>query len=136
MKTVKYEFSPLILAVEQNRSDIVSLFLSYPDTDVDQTDKFESTPLHLACDLGTIEVARILTKHNATIDKQNKYTVTPLWYAIYHGREDLTWFLIDNGAKLSNMWRDPLAYAKIWGLQDKFLYSLLGTTMINHITTK
>ena len=86
--------SPLYIAAEKNRSGIVRLLLNYPGTDVNQANNVESTPLHSACERGYSKVAKILIKHNATIDKLNKYEATPLYYAISNGHEDLTPHLV------------------------------------------
>ena len=87
------------------------------------------TPLHMACQEGNIEIARILIQNNATVDALNKYTVTPLYYAIYYGYENITWLLLDNGAKVSYLSQDPLLTAKHNG-QTSFVNRLLGKNNI------
>ena len=83
------------------------------------------TPLHLACQEGHIETARILIQNNASVDKLTKYRITPLYHAIYNCYEDITWLLLDNGAKVSYLWQDPLPAAKL-KKQNNFVHKLLG----------
>ena len=73
-----------------------------------------------------METAKILIVNNATIDKQDRYLRTPLFFAVGMGHEDLVWFLLEKGAKLSNIRLNPLVEPRSKGL-DTFVNSLLGT---------
>ena len=85
-----------------------------------------TTALHTTCFHGHMETAKILLANNAIIDKQDKYLRTPLFFAVGMGHEDLVWFLLEKGAKLSNIRLNPLVKPRSKGL-DTFVNSLLGT---------
>ena len=47
------------------------------------------TPLHLACKKGHLEVVKVLLKHKADINFQDKYGRCPLEEAIDYGHDDV-----------------------------------------------
>ena len=53
-------------------------------------DKHGNTPLHLACMLGNIEVAKRLINANAKVKIRNKQMWTPLNEAISYGNRELS----------------------------------------------
>ena len=87
--------------------------------------KIGDSPLHMACKKGNKESARILINNNATLNNTNTYGATPLYNSIANNHEELTWFLLDNGAKLSDMRMDPFGGLRARGM-NTFLHRLLG----------
>ncbi|XP_076083279.1 uncharacterized protein LOC143054234 [Mytilus galloprovincialis] len=57
-----------------------------------------SSPLHLACFMGRIDVVRCLLNHNANINMTKEDGTTPLFYACEVGHEDIVCLLLDKGA--------------------------------------
>lgn len=62
-------------------------------------DKYENTPLHLACMLGHIEISRLLVLGGATVKIRNKQSWTPLNEAISFGSRDLIRFTLEKFEK-------------------------------------
>ncbi|XP_063397222.1 ankyrin-1-like [Mytilus trossulus] len=58
-----------------------------------------SSPFHIACFMGWLDVARVLLKHNANLDMTKKDGTTPLFYACEVGHEDIVRLLLNKGAK-------------------------------------
>lgn len=56
---------------------------------LDMKDKFENTPLHLACMLGNLEMVKMLADAGATVKIRNAQMWTPLNEAISFGNRDL-----------------------------------------------
>ncbi|CAG2205865.1 unnamed protein product [Mytilus edulis] len=57
-----------------------------------------SSPLHIACFMGRIDVVRCLLDHNANINMTKEDGTTPLFYACEVGHEDIVRLLLDKGA--------------------------------------
>ncbi|XP_063411656.1 ankyrin repeat domain-containing protein 50-like [Mytilus trossulus] len=57
-----------------------------------------SSPLHIACFVGRIDVVRCLLNHNANINIMKEDGTTPLYYASEVGHEDIVRLLLDKGA--------------------------------------
>ncbi|XP_052073090.1 ankyrin-1-like isoform X3 [Mytilus californianus] len=57
-----------------------------------------SSPLHIACFKGSIDVVRCLLNHNANINMTKEDGTTPLFYACEVGHEDIVRLLLDKGA--------------------------------------
>ena len=117
------------LHVAASDGDVISIRMLLNSTGGQQSlstlSKTGDTPLHMACQKGQIEAARILINNNVSIDDTNNYGATPLYYSIANGHEELTWFLLDNGAKLSNIRGDPIGAACARG-QNTFVHRLLS----------
>ena len=78
--------SPLILAAEHQRSDLVSLFLDM-GADVDSVFEDEgkindTTALHIAASNNDIKTIEVLLKHNANTNLRDRYGRTPLDIAV------------------------------------------------------
>ncbi|VDI04473.1 Hypothetical predicted protein [Mytilus galloprovincialis] len=57
-----------------------------------------SSPLHIACFMGRIDIVRCLLDHNANINITNEDGTTPLYFACELGHEDIVRLLLDKGA--------------------------------------
>jgi ankyrin repeat protein len=68
------------------------------NANVNQCNKYNDTPLHLACSNGHGEVACMLINHNANVNQGNKYNNTPLHWACMYGHGKVACMLIDHGA--------------------------------------
>lgn len=58
----------------------------------------EETPLHLAAEYGSADVAALLLEHGADVDARNKLGVTPLQCAASRGDKNIASLLIKRGA--------------------------------------
>jgi len=50
---------------------------------VSAIDRFGATPLHLACQQGHLEAAKLLLSAGAPVDARDSYGNTPLWRAVF-----------------------------------------------------
>ncbi len=86
-------------AVEGRAGDVVRLLAE--GEDVAASDNAQLTPLHMACQQGHVEVARVLVEAGAPIDARDSYGNTPLWKAVFAfqgGEPTLIRLLLDAGA--------------------------------------
>ncbi|KAL7738469.1 hypothetical protein ACLKA6_006777 [Drosophila palustris] len=56
------------------------------------------TPLHYAADFGQLKVLKFLTEIGADVNKEDKYSITPLLAAIWEGHTECVEFLLEKGA--------------------------------------
>ena len=101
-KLLKTGASPLHIATENNKVDIVSLFLSFPETDVNQADSGGWTPLHSAAYEGFFNIVEILlhtAKGYLCLNSLNDYGNTPLNIAVMNNQIDIVNVLLENDAK-------------------------------------
>src|SRR5512140_3597079 len=63
-------------------------------------DRLGFTPLHLAAQQCSIDVARVLLDHGASVDQPNSFGHTPLFVAVFNsrGRGELIELLRERGA--------------------------------------
>ena len=60
-----------------------------------------SPPLHTACNDGYLEIAKLLVKHGADVDKGDDVNFTPLHYASEEGHKKVVVYLIrEAGCKI------------------------------------
>ncbi len=91
----------LLEAVDNNKIDIVKLFIKY-GADVNVTGfREDSTPLHLAAIRGYEDIVKILIDNGAKIDMRNRMEETPLMYAAQKGHYNVAELLIQNGADIN-----------------------------------
>lgn len=95
--------------------------------DLNQGDRQGFTPLHLAAQQGSIDVARLLLKHGACVDQPNSFGNTPLFIAVFNsqGRGDLIKLLREHGAdpmKENNSRQTPVGLARLIGNYDVARY--------------
>lgn len=95
-----FMFSELHLACQQEQLDVVEKLLT-EGHDINVVDKFGRTPLILASEKGSIEVAIYLIDKKANINVQeNRYGKTALICASMQGNEKLLSALLDGGADI------------------------------------
>ena len=58
-----------------------------------------TTPLHLACEKGKVDVVRLLLDKGAAVDRADKDGATPLWIACQKGHVDAARLLLEKGAE-------------------------------------
>ena len=89
--------------------------------DVDATNSFGWTPLHLAALNGYVEVCRLLIDREADINAMTISNWTPLHHAAFRGHVKVCRLLIDRGASvhaIDDEGLTPLHYAAWWGQAD------------------
>ena len=83
-------------------SQIVRLLLDRGGADVNAQNKYEKTPLHVACFAGNSESAQILLDHGAELSARNAQGRTPLHEAVegsrYYPGNHIAWLLLKCGA--------------------------------------
>jgi ankyrin repeat protein len=73
------------------------------NANVNHGNKYNNTPLHLACTNGHGEVACMLIDHNANVNQCNIYNTTPLHFACMYGHVEVACTLIDHGADFNSI---------------------------------
>ena len=91
---------PLGRAVRRGNLTMVARLLR-AGADIEQTDKVQHTPMHLAAFFGRNDILRILTQHGGDVDARNRDKNTPLHQAAFTGGVDAINILIQAGAHVS-----------------------------------
>lgn len=100
-------------AAYKGHPDLMKL-LMYSGVDLQKTDNFGSTPLHLACLSGNLMCVRLLCeKNNFDLEPKDKNQKTPLMLAQSHRHNDVVKMLY-TVIKRRSRWLPPLS--EIWGL--------------------
>ena len=90
--------------------------------DVNATDEYGDTPLHIAVFYGYIGICELLLKNKANVNAINKKGSTPLHIAELYGYIGICELLLDNGANvnITNEWGDtPSTYSnRVWLYRD------------------
>jgi len=76
--------------------------------------KMGNTPLHLAMNMGYIDIVKLLLAKGADVNARDSYSSTPLHYAAKSGRKDIAELLLAKGAEVNAKDRDgqtPLSRA-------------------------
>ena len=84
---------------EACKSGDVEAIKSYSD-DVNLTDKFGASLLHVSVAGGDVEICKILVKKGADVNKTDVMKRTPIMYAAQNGYQDIISFLAVSGATL------------------------------------
>jgi ankyrin repeat protein len=121
--------TPLRIAVEEGRPDLVDILLSR-GADAATQDDHGYTPLHLA---KSREVADLLIAKGADIDARNNYGLVPLHTAVLEDYREVAVSLISHGCDIHAVERKgftPLAMADSYGLPEMAeLLRRLGAAM-------
>lgn len=99
-------FTPLIQAIRNKDKAMVSYLLSLSNLDINRKDdaKYSLTPLSHAIQTKQYAMVNLLIENGCDINlgsSGKNYGNTPLMIAAWHGLEDITRVLIDNGACLN-----------------------------------
>lgn len=93
--------SPLRVAVELGKKEIVEFLLNQNGIDVNEPDDNGFTPLHLAVDEGNADIVALFLKHSDTkVNALSVEGVTPLYLAMYRNHPKIAALLFDHGADL------------------------------------
>jgi ankyrin repeat protein len=96
------DYNLLCNACENDDSETVKQLLNKGiDPNIELTWRRWRRPLHIAAAFNANNVARILLKHNATIDPRDYYNATPLHVASAQGHKDAVKLLYAAGADLN-----------------------------------
>ncbi|KAF2859436.1 ankyrin [Piedraia hortae CBS 480.64] len=80
----------LMHAVERNEEDIIDLlFKNAPRVNVNICDDKGLTALHIAAGKGNSGIARLLIKHSANMEAEDKFRETPIFKAVEAGKLEL-----------------------------------------------
>ena len=59
------------------------------------------TPIHLACEIGTVEIVNKLLEYGADVNSRTSHKVTPLHLAVQEGKTEIINLLIIRGAEVT-----------------------------------
>jgi ankyrin repeat protein len=109
--------SVLIAYVARSRADIVAKLLER-GVAVNLQDADGDTPLHIAAQVGNLEVLQLLLAKGANVNAKNNVGGTPLMWAAVYDHEAVTRALIDHGADVSAKDEDGVTAAE-WAAKNK-----------------
>lgn len=104
-------------SINENPLIISELLQAGADPNTVPNGEYVPTPLVSAVINNWIGAAWMLLEHGADIDRATASGATPIYYAVYHCRKDMFFFLADRGANLA--------------IRDKFGNSLLDVAKEN-----
>ena len=93
--------SILILAIMNEYIDMIKLIINYISDINDNYNYDFMSPLHLACDIGNIEIVQLLLENGADIDVLDNDFMTPLHYASNRNHFKIIKKLIKYKAKIN-----------------------------------
>ncbi|GAW25509.1 hypothetical protein SAMD00023353_0800260 [Rosellinia necatrix] len=116
---------PLHRAVRRGNHETLTQLLA-ADTDrtlVNAPDKYEFTPMHVACQLGWTQCVAILLQHDASPSNASGAVETPIGLAIENGHINVVRALLEHDSSLVDHCRRPFVQAARRGLTEmvKFL---------------
>ncbi|MEG4068866.1 ankyrin repeat domain-containing protein [Microcoleus sp. Pol11C2] len=91
-----YRRTPLHFATTKEVAALLML-------DVNARDKSGNTPLHLAVERGSQDIAELLIANGARVNVRNENGQTPLYRAIAIGHNEIAALLINNGTDVNNI---------------------------------
>ncbi len=98
----------LWLAVKNNQTDKVRELIDSGANLHNITGSFlrrydleENTLIHLAAQLGFLDIVKTLIRFNTNINARNRQKQTPLHWAAYYGQIDVVKYLIEHGADIN-----------------------------------
>lgn len=89
--------SAILKSAKVGDADVVRRLIK-AGADINTTDRFGNTPLHLAIDNRNPRVANLLIEDGADIDAVGAFGNTPLHLSLYSGQDDTTTRLLAKGA--------------------------------------
>jgi len=88
-------------ACSLDRVQIIALLLAHPSIDVNQKDKFGTTPFMIACSMGHTASVRLLLKDSRLrVNEPDKNGHTPLKRVAYNGHLDIIRWWIASGREM------------------------------------
>ncbi len=123
--------SLLSLVIENRRQTQLIKRLVASGADMELTDIYGKTPLHIASQLGYYHAVSSLVKLGANLDTTDRDGRTPLINAAMRGHQQAAIILIDAGANIEIADREgktALEYAAQYGMQNR-VYMLLNKKM-------
>lgn len=118
-------FTILGLASYFGHKDLVKQLLDKgADPNIPANNQFRVTPLHSACAISNIEIARLLIENGADIHARQMHGVTPLHSAAHNGQTKLAKLLIERGAEINakmDTGESPVSLAEEKGFDETVL---------------
>eukprot|EP01087_Luapelamoeba_hula_P015003 TRINITY_DN4450_c1_g1_i1.p1 TRINITY_DN4450_c1_g1~~TRINITY_DN4450_c1_g1_i1.p1 ORF type:complete len:653 (+),score=142.19 TRINITY_DN4450_c1_g1_i1:134-2092(+) len=107
---VDNDASPLYIACDGNRTDIVRLLIERcgETLDLEKRNKNGSTGLYAASQFGHLEIVQVLIEAGANVNTTRVTGATPLMISILYGHTDIAKALLDAGALLDAVANDGL----------------------------
>ncbi|CAG2223281.1 unnamed protein product [Mytilus edulis] len=97
--TLEDEKCLLYLSLAKSKPSRVTEYVSKKSVDYAFGVVAGSSPLHIACFMGRLDVVRCLIDHDANINMQKEDGTTPLFYSCEVGHEDIVRLLLDKEAE-------------------------------------
>ncbi|WP_281508712.1 ankyrin repeat domain-containing protein [Wolbachia endosymbiont (group B) of Pandemis cinnamomeana] len=118
----KHELTPLYMAIQGGRLDVVKVLFDRKDFSVENKDTY---PLYLAAQEGKLNIAKFLVDKGADIRAKDKDGRTPLRMAAYNGDLEMVKFFLDKNASIEN--NDPYKMMKMVDVLKKEIINQADT---------
>lgn len=103
----KHELTPLYMAIQGGRLDIVKILFDRKYFSVRDKDIHDYNPLHWAAQEGKLNIAKFLVDKGADIGAKGNNGRTPLRIAAYNGNLDMVKFFLDGNMGIKVKSNDP-----------------------------
>ncbi len=103
----KHELTPLYVAIQEGRLDIVEILFERKHFSVKDKDIYGCNPLHWAAQQGNLNIAKFLVERGADIGAKDKNGRTSLRIAACNGSLDIVKFFLDKNASIEAKSNDP-----------------------------
>jgi ankyrin repeat protein len=100
-KSNKFGSTPLHIACQTKRTNIVKLLLGCTTTEINSVEKKGFAPLHAACKNGCEDIVELLIAAGVEVNLRGTKDVTPLWNACRFGYDRVVKRLVDAGADVN-----------------------------------
>ncbi|XP_068896655.1 uncharacterized protein [Tenebrio molitor] len=100
-KSNKFGSTPLHIACQTKRTNIVKLLLACTTTKINSVEKKGFAPLHAACKNGCEDIVELLIAAEVDVNLRGTKDVTPLWNACRFGYDRVVKRLVDAGADVN-----------------------------------
>ncbi|KAJ6249289.1 ankyrin repeat and socs box protein [Anaeramoeba flamelloides] len=92
-------FSAIFISIENKHVDVF-LELFHRKADLQSVNFYSETPIHIACQVGGLEIIKIMIENKVDFDIKDENDMTPLMVAAENNHEEVVKLLLDNGAQI------------------------------------
>ncbi|WP_253303211.1 ankyrin repeat domain-containing protein [Wolbachia endosymbiont of Phyllotreta cruciferae] len=103
----KHELTPLYVAIQEGRLDVVKLLFNRGSVNVKDKDIHGCNSLHWAAQEGKLNIAKLLVDKGANITAEDNNGRTPLRLAAYSGNLDMVKFFLNKSVDIESESNDP-----------------------------
>lgn len=88
--------------------ECAALLISAYPVGVNVVGQYKLTPLHVAANIGSLDVCLMLIDAGSVIDSMEHRGCTPLYFALFRGKRDIAEMLLEHGAQLNLIYPESI----------------------------